>query len=102
MRMTWTSFVLGVALACGCRRTPLPAFAGQCVRADQAIAATISYLDQRPKVRAIFSMSSVPRATEYKGNWIVSLDRKERDIMPAVGMFFVEKSDCSVDGPHGK
>jgi len=47
-------------------------------------------------------MSSAPNVTEYRGQWIVSIDLKARDIMPADGMFFVEKSGCAVDGPHGK
>jgi hypothetical protein len=73
---------------------------GACVDAEQALGIASSYVTQRPRFAGQVFIDS-PGIHESPDAWIVSF-RFRREQRPAEGMILVRKTDCLIDGMHGR
>jgi hypothetical protein len=94
--------VLGLACICACRKAQPTTTWLPCGDSVQAISAAYGYVKSRPSIASYLSLEVPPRVTEFEEGWLVSFNRKDRNVRPADLMFSVSKKDCSVDGPHGR
>jgi hypothetical protein len=94
--------VLSLTCVCACRRVQPTTSWLPCGDSVQAISAAYGYVKSRPSIDSYLSLEVPPQVTESETDWLVSFRRKIRNVRPADLMFSVSKTDCSVDGPHGR